>query len=625
MSPERNELEELKQRLAALTQRVYRLEQQAGLEPLKPVLAPLPAAVPPPAAPSSGAPVPGAPQPAAARAIPAPVPVAAAPKEDLESRIGAHWLNRIGIVAVLIGVSYFLKYAFENDWIGPGGRVAIGLIAGIGVIFWSERFRARNYRVFSYSLKAVGIGVLYLSLWGAFQVYHLIDSTPAFFAMALVTAATATLALRQDAEILAAFAIAGGFATPLLLSTNQNRELELFAYVTVLDLGTLALTALKPWRRLLIGSFVGTLLLYVGWYDAFYHQDDQLRLTFAFATVFFVIFAMVPLARAPRAIADTSKPAAEFLPVLVIITLANAATYYLQVWDMLEGTKPRHALAWISLGLAVVYLVLSQRLKAIYVAGTAEKPRPHILPLLHVALATGFLAVAIPLRMDAHWITIGWFIEAGILLWIADRTETDFLRALSIAALGLGVVRLLFFDNFHTTLLFFNARMATYGVAIAVLAALVWHAQKRGADRLWTAIPIVAINLMALVALTHEVSDFFSQRMTEVVNLGFEVHNLRLARDFTYSALWMTYGAGLLVLGFRRRTAFLRWQALILIAFTVVKVFIYDVSELEKGYRILSFIILGVLLLGISFAYQKDWLKLSAKDSGEEAKEKEPA
>lgn len=622
MSPERNELEELKQRLAALTQRVYRLEQQAGLEPLKPVLAPPVPAVVPAATPSA----PGIPPttPVSAAASPA-TALAAPPAQSLESRIGGTWLNRIGIAAVLLGASFFLKWEYDNDWIGAGGRVSLWFLIGVGIIVWSEVFRARGYRVFSFSLKAVGIGALYLSLWGAFQLYHLIPSTAAFFAMALVTAATAALALRQDAEILAAFAIAGGFATPLLLSTGQNRELELFAYVTLLDLGTLALTALKPWRRLLIGSFVGTLLLYVGWYDAFYHQDDQLRMTFAFATVFFVIFAMVPLARAPRAIADTSKPAAEFLPVLVIITLANAATYYLQIWDMLEGVKPRHALAWISLGLAVVYLVLSQRLKAIYVAGTPEKPRPHILPLLHVALATGFLAVAIPLRMDAHWITIGWFIEAGILLWIADRTETEFLRILSIAALALGVVRLLFFDNFYTTLLFFNARMATYGVAIAVLAALIWHAQKRGADRLWTAIPIVAINLMALVALTAEVSDFYSQRMTEVVNLGIETHNLRLARDFTYSALWMTYGSALLVVGFRRRTAFLRWQALILIAFTVIKVFIYDVSELEKGYRILSFIILGVLLLGISFAYQKDWLKLSTKPAGEEAAGKESA
>lgn len=612
MSPERNELEELKQRLAALTQRVYRLEQQAGLEPLKPVLAPPSAVTAPP--PGTPAPAPAAPQAGVASATPAPAPVAAAPVESLESRIGAHWLNRIGIVAVLIGVSYFLKYAFENNWIGPGGRVAIGLIAGIGVILWSERFRTKNYRVFSFSLKAVGIGVLYLSLWGAFQLYHLIPSEAAFFAMALVTAATVVLALRQDAEILAAFAIAGGFATPLLLSTGENRELGLFSYVAVLDLGMLVLTAVKPWRRLLIGSFVGTLVLYAGWYDRFYHVSDQMHLTFAFATVFFVIFAIVPLARAPRAIADTSKPAAGFLPVLIILTLANAAVYFLQIWDMLEGID-RHAIAWISVGLAAAYIVLSQRLKTLYTAGTPEKPRPHILPLLHVALATGFLAVAIPLRMEAHWVTIGWFIEAGVLLWIADRTETDFLRALSIAALGLGVVRLLFFDNFYTTLLFFNARMATYGVAIAVLAGVVWHAQKRGADRLWSALPIVAINLLALVGLTWEIADFFSQKMTS--GLWVEIHGLRLARDFSYSALWMAYGAALLVVGFNKRSAFLRWQALILIAVTVVKVFTYDVSELEKGYRILSFIILGALLLGISFVYQKDWLKLS--DKGKES------
>jgi uncharacterized membrane protein len=204
-----------------------------------------------------------------------------------------------------------------------------------------------------------------------------------------------------------------------------------------------------------------------------------------------------------------------------------------------------------------------------------------------------------------------------VLLWIADRSETDFLRALSVAALGLGVVRLLFFDNFYTVLPFFNARMATYGVAIAVLAGIVWHAQKRGANRLWSALPIVAINLLALVALTAEISDFFSQKMTS--GLWVEIHNLRVARDFAYSGLWMIYGAALLVVGFRKSSAFLRWQALILIAFTVVKVFTYDVSELDKGYRILSFIILGALLLGISFVYQKDWLKLSGRKAAEEA------
>jgi len=85
--------------------------------------------------------------------------VEAIPETGLESRIGSHWLNRIGIAAVLIGVSYFLKFAFDNNWIGPAGRVSIGLLAGIAVVIWSERFRRRGYKAFSYSLKAVGIGV----------------------------------------------------------------------------------------------------------------------------------------------------------------------------------------------------------------------------------------------------------------------------------------------------------------------------------------------------------------------------------------------------------------------------------------------------------------------------------
>ncbi len=86
----------------------------------------------------------------------APHAVEGRPEIDLENRIGSHWLNRIGISAVLIGMSYFLKFAFDNNWIGPTGRVSIGLLAGIAVVVWSESFRRRGYIVFSYSLKAVG-------------------------------------------------------------------------------------------------------------------------------------------------------------------------------------------------------------------------------------------------------------------------------------------------------------------------------------------------------------------------------------------------------------------------------------------------------------------------------------
>ena len=75
----------------------------------------------------------------------------------------------------------------------------------------------------------------------------------------------------------------------------------------------------------------------------------------------------------------------------------------------------------------------------------------------------------------------------------------------------------------------------------------------------------------------------------------------------------MAYGGVLMAIGFRRASAFVRWQALVLVAMTTVKVFVYDTSQLDRIYRIMSFIVLGVLLLAISFAYQRKWLKLPSQ------------
>ena len=191
---------------------------------------------------------------------------------DLESRIGSHWLNRIGISAVLIGVSYFLKFAFDNNWIGPAGRVAIGLLAGIAIVVWSETFSPpRLSRVFIFVEGRRHRHSLSLALCG-FPGLQPDSQQRGFLMMLAVTAATAVMAWTQDAEILAAFALIGGFTTPLLLSTGENREVALFAYVAILDLGALALVILKPWRRLLVLSYAGTLLLYIGWYSSFYDQ-----------------------------------------------------------------------------------------------------------------------------------------------------------------------------------------------------------------------------------------------------------------------------------------------------------------------------------------------------------------
>jgi len=513
-----------------------------------------------------------------------------------------------------MGISYFLKFAFENDWIGASGRVTIGLIAGVAIVLWSERFRRKGYKAFSYSLKAVGIGALYLSLWAAFHVYSLIPNGVAFVMMVVVTASAAAMSLAQDAQILAAFALIGGFSTPLLLSTGVNREIALFSYVAVLDLATLVLLTFKPWRRLLVMSYGGTLLLYLRWYAEFYSRP-QLGLTLAFATLFFAIFAVAPLLTLQP---EGEKPVLASIPA--VLAFLNAGVYFLQAYSMIQEVD-RTYMAWFALALAAVYILLSRQIHARNLPQRASR----ILYFLHLALAIGFITVAIPIRLNAHWITIGWFIEAGALLWVADRIQSDFLNVFALGALALGVVRLLAFDNFHTTQPIFNLRMATYAVAIVVLGAVAAYAGKREDEsaRTVAAVALVALNLLALIALSREVYDYYDRRIAALRPTVFdregsapylELRRNDIERDFSYSALWMAYGAMLMIIGFVRRSAFVRWQALILIAATIAKVFIYDVSQLDLAYRIVSFIILGVLLLAISFVYQRDWLQLSAKN-----------
>ncbi len=626
MADRQDEIDALKAQIAALTARVYQLEQISGLTSEARQQAILQARQQPPAPPPAGtmaqpasAPVASGPRPPGATpppqqplTQPQPSLSSGSTKEgaDLETKIGQYWLNRIGIVAMLIGVSYFLKYAFENNWIGPGGRIAIGLLAGIGLVIWSERFRNRGYAAFSYSLKAVGIGTLYLSLWGAFQVYHLIPSAAAFVAMVIVTAATIALALSQDAELLASFALIGGFATPVLLSTGQNHEVVLFSYVCLLDMAILAMAIVKPWRRLVWGSFAGTVILYLGWY-AEYYSKDQRALTVFFAASFAAIFAAIPLVTRYERSTRFAGPSI----TLTVLPLLNAAAFFLALRAMYWGEE-RVTLTWFALALAAVYLSI---------AGAFKKRFPNqdtkFINLLHVAIAIAFITIAIPLKLDAQWITIGWLVESAVLLWISVRTQTDFLRYLAVATLTLGIFRLLFFDQFYTERLVFNARFATYAVAIAVLGGIAGFGKRHASEQEmpFLSAAVVALNLLALIALTWEASDYFDRRMAPRGGYLRFNHQLLLARGFSYSAIWLVYGAALMTIGFWKRSAFVRWQSLILIAFTIGKVFLYDVSQLGGSYRILSFIALGAVLLGISFVYQRDWLKLSSRSSGKSA------
>jgi uncharacterized membrane protein len=533
-------------------------------------------------------------------------PAGARAEQSLESRIGSQWSNRIGILAVLIAAAWFLKLAIDNHWIGPAGRVLIGLVAGAGLVAWSERFRTRGYAAFSYSLKAIGSGALYLSLWAAFSLYYLVDSGVAFAAMIVVTAFNGFLAWVQDAELLALYAIVGGFSTPLLLSTGVNHEVALFTYLLLLDLAVLVLVALKPWSRLLCGAFAGTVFFFAEWWFEYYSQD-QFGTTAFFLAVFFLIFAWAPRLVRLRAEDGGGRAAWDNL-ALVAVPLVNAGLgflgYYLLLQDVGSAAAP-----WVAVAFAAFYLLLLRLPARGAIHGSAEATAA-----LHLTIAVVFLTIAIPLKTHGRWMTIGWLAEGAALVWLARRIASTLLMLLALLCLALGLVALVAVNPAASLTPVFNERFGTYLFAIAVCGFVTWLAMQEPEPEspiAWTSIVAaagLAVNGLILLAVGWEIHAYwwYLQWRGDWTLM----HDYRMYAQFTYSAFFMVFGAVLLALGFWRRVAFLRWQGLVLLAVAIGKVFTVDVSALSQGYRILSFLGLGALLLAVSFAYQKDWLNL---------------
>ncbi len=614
---------------------------------------------------------------------------AAPPRASLENRLGSQVFNRIGIVAVLIATALFLKLAIDNHWVGPVGRVLIGLLGGAGIIVWSERFRRQGVTAFSYSLKAVGSGVLYLSLWAAFQLYHLLPAPVALGAMILVTAWNAFMAWSQDAELLAGYALIGGCVTPLLLSTGGDHEVFLFTYLLAIDVATVVLVRLKGWLRLLPGAFTATVLYFIGWFSSFYGVG-ALSITALFVVLFGAAFMAASIdwphfpERRTAAVAIGRSWSGSSLRG-ILLPLANAAFVSLALYSVLEDWHHHATLPWLMVGLAAAYL------------GVMRLPQGRTVSAIHLSLAVVFLTIAVPLKASGHWITVAWLVEGAALFWVATRLRSaaeerpgeagglrddTVLRWLAGGALVPGFLALSavpYWFNPAIARSFFNHDVATALIGVVAFGGVAWLAWREGQEQSRSrplavvVLAMVAVDLIAILLALREIlishfvwlartafgnADFFSA-LVGVAILGAVAYvALRISREvrdvsasgrlaggsgiamnlvailacvreigslwrysaknpsdglkqaLAVSAFLMVYSAMLLAVGFWKRSAFIRWQGLVLLVFTIAKTFLYDMSSLSQGYRVVSFFGLGVLLMAVSFAYQKDWLGL---------------
>ena len=148
---------------------------------------------------------------------------------------------------------------------------------GIADLVWRKR-----QQVFAQGITAVGIAIIYLALYAAFDFYHLIAQSAAFAMMVATTATSAVLALRYNSYAIAALALGAGYLTPLLLSTHEDHPWFLFGYLLLLNFAATELARRGNWRGLEIISFIATTLIYGGWLlDRGTNVDKRLVATLA--------------------------------------------------------------------------------------------------------------------------------------------------------------------------------------------------------------------------------------------------------------------------------------------------------------------------------------------------------
>ena len=508
---------------------------------------------------------------------------------DFEALIGGRWLNRVGILTLLIAAAFFLRYAFENEWIGPTGRVLIGLVSGLGLAGYGEWLAARKMRYFAEGMTALGAGVVYLSGYAAWGFYELVPQPAAFAFLALVTAAVIGQSVRRDSQRLAALALAGGFLAPALLSTGTDAQVVLFSYLALLSAALLALALLRGFRVLAPAALVATVVYFVAWYVQFY-DAERLLSTALFGTLLYAIYFALPLARA--------RMARRLRPTEIVVLVASLGFFVLLLQQLLYE-EHRWYLTGTVLELGAIYLGVSRALRK---WGAGEERRGRQLQVLFAVLAALLATIAFPIRLEGDWITLAWTAEAVALAIAGTRLPAIWMRVFSVVLFG--VVLLMTPSAFvgEREVLFLNLRFLTLaGVAAGLVAAAV-YVRSRLKTKVRMEAPIWAValgvaNLLALIAVSTESWDL-------VQSLDVDL-DLDLTAQVVLSALWLLWATGLIAAGIRRNAPALRWQGLALLLVVVGKTFLIDLSFLEQGYRILAFLIVGVLLVAVSFLYQR--------------------
>ncbi|MBI4558602.1 MAG: DUF2339 domain-containing protein [Candidatus Hydrogenedentes bacterium] len=503
---------------------------------------------------------------------------------SFELQLGTRWIAWVGAVMLLVGVGLFLKFAYDNNWIGPRGRLTIGVLGGVAALILADYLRRQNYRVLFEVLTGCGLAMFYICTFFAMQVYHLAGPGVAMGCAALTTGAAIVLSVAHDAVSVAIVGLIGGFLSPVILSTGQNHPYALFTYVAILDLVALGVAYFRRWRGLDVLAFAGTAILYMGWYAKFY-AGDQMTPALLYTSLFYLMFLLIPtiyglVRRVPESI--------EGLTLVVANAGFSLYCYYLVLYQ-----HHRQILGFVVLVQAALVFLLFQTWLARVKADTKTGESFLIITL---ALVT----MAIPLELRLYGIPIAWSLEGALFSYLGVRYRKFTCRLAGLAALLLAMGGLFQRLPLHRAafLPVFNVPFGSWMLVIAAasLACYLLYKNKQYVmpeERYFPIAPFLLAYFLGCLLLTLEVSAIWDYSTAEY---------RRNYRADCLVALWALIPLGTTWVLVRRRLPAYLPLAWVVYAVSLL-FFLFGMAQyrLPSPWLLMNYTFLSKLLLVVAF------------------------
>lgn len=329
-----------------------------------------------------------------------------------------------GIVVVLCGLAFFLKFAFDRNWIGPPMRIAMGAMLGVAALVGGEVVRRRGLVAFGHALMGGGLGALYLTNFFAAVRYGFFERPLAFAFAAGITALGAVLAIRRNAALLAHLGFFGGFLAPAILGEHLRDLGPLTAWLMLLDVGLLVVLWFRPWRGFELSALASSLGYFAHWRGNVFVNVDALATATCIGGITFALIAtsLVPAIAARRTVSGQA-----------LWTAGIAGLYgFCAVLDAL-GLHHRNTLG-AGLVLFAAFYFVAARLLARRVPH--DRDGREVVDLFGLAL----LALAVPIVFRGDGIAPAWAIAGVVTIAVwrhrGKRGFDAFGALMLLAALG---------------------------------------------------------------------------------------------------------------------------------------------------------------------------------------------